>query len=214
MEEAEYLCTKMAIMVAGDFCCIGTPQELKETFGKGFEIQISIPLPNEKDEKVYLDQLGMDINAELNRDEILRTFAAAGRPELASQLDSKGNAAHMTNELAAGRKVKARTVASFLIIEQHALAIAQQLANEFGEVRVPEHIGNFFKFRVDKSKPSHTIGYLFGFLQDIVEKYNIIQYSASQTSLNQIFQTFAKQAEVHFFFTLFPLQDIIINKNQ
>ena len=69
------------------------------------------------------------------------------------------------------------------------------LANEFGEVRVPEHIGNFFKFRVDKSKPCHTIGFLFGLLQDIVEKYNITQYSASQTSLNQIFQTFAKQAE-------------------
>ena len=34
MEEAEALCTKMAIMVAGNFCCIGSPIDLKEQLWK------------------------------------------------------------------------------------------------------------------------------------------------------------------------------------
>jgi len=59
MEEAEYLCTKMAIMVNGDFCCIGTPQKLKDEFGKGFEIQISIPPPTREEEQAFLDSLNV-----------------------------------------------------------------------------------------------------------------------------------------------------------
>jgi len=59
MEEAEYLCTKMAIMVSGNFVCIGTPQELKEEFGKGFEIQISIPIPTPDDETGFIQWLNV-----------------------------------------------------------------------------------------------------------------------------------------------------------
>ncbi len=120
------------------------------------------------------------------------------RSDLADQLSAKGNASHMMADLTQGRKVKATTVLNFLFIEQRAFSLAQELAIEFGDVRVAEHIGSFFKFRVDKSKEHHSIGFVFGYLQDIVTKYHIDQYSASQTSLNQIFQTFAKQAEVFF----------------
>ena len=33
MEEAEALCTKMAIMVAGRFKCFGSSQQIKSKFG-------------------------------------------------------------------------------------------------------------------------------------------------------------------------------------
>jgi ATP-binding cassette subfamily A (ABC1) protein 3 len=43
MEEAEALSTKMGIMVRGGiFKCIGSSQHLKNKFGKGFEIEITI----------------------------------------------------------------------------------------------------------------------------------------------------------------------------
>ena len=129
------------------------------------------------------------------KEEVHNLFRKSEYENAVDQLGPKGNAAHITAELAIHQVISAKIPANFLLIQKHAMEIAHILANEFGEVRVPEHIGNFFKFRVDKSKPCHTIGFLFGLLQDIVEKYNITQYSASQTSLNQIFQTFAKQAE-------------------
>eukprot|EP00826_Nyctotherus_ovalis_P029003 TRINITY_DN2286_c0_g1_i1.p1 TRINITY_DN2286_c0_g1~~TRINITY_DN2286_c0_g1_i1.p1 ORF type:complete len:263 (+),score=99.32 TRINITY_DN2286_c0_g1_i1:130-918(+) len=195
MEEAEYLCTKMAIMIGGEFNCIGAPQELKDKYGKGFEIQISLPHPKPEDEEKYLAKYGIQLDTQLNMEEVKRVFGAAGKPELEEELGNKGNAAHIGDELRNKEVVNAKVLASFMILEEQFLDIGKLLANEFGEVRVPEHIGNFFKFKVDKTKPSHTIGFLFGMLQDVVTKYNITQYSASQTSLNQIFQSLVKQSE-------------------
>jgi ATP-binding cassette, subfamily A (ABC1), member 3 len=42
MEEAEALCTKMGIMVAGRFKCFGSSQNIKDKFGTGYEIEIKI----------------------------------------------------------------------------------------------------------------------------------------------------------------------------
>lgn len=42
MDEAEALCTKMGIMVAGEFKCFGSSQHIKNKFGTGYEIEIKI----------------------------------------------------------------------------------------------------------------------------------------------------------------------------
>eukprot|EP00054_Salpingoeca_dolichothecata_P030926 m.256674 g.256674 ORF g.256674 m.256674 type:complete len:1715 (+) comp26744_c0_seq8:78-5222(+) len=42
MEECEALCTRLAIMVNGQFQCLGSPQHLKTRFGDGFGIQCKV----------------------------------------------------------------------------------------------------------------------------------------------------------------------------
>lgn len=42
MEEAEALCTKMGIMVAGEFKCFGSSQHIKDKYGTGYEIEVKI----------------------------------------------------------------------------------------------------------------------------------------------------------------------------
>ncbi len=42
MEEAEALCTKMGIMVAGEFRCFGTSTHIKDKYGTGYEIEFKI----------------------------------------------------------------------------------------------------------------------------------------------------------------------------
>lgn len=42
MEEAEALCTKMGIMVGGEFKCFGSSQHVKDKFGTGYEIELKI----------------------------------------------------------------------------------------------------------------------------------------------------------------------------
>lgn len=49
MDECEYLCNRLAIMVDGTIRCIGPIQNLKNTFGLGFVIHI-----------VYNERLSMD----------------------------------------------------------------------------------------------------------------------------------------------------------
>ena len=38
MEECEALCTRLAIMVNGQFKCLGSPQHLKNKFGEGYTL--------------------------------------------------------------------------------------------------------------------------------------------------------------------------------
>lgn len=113
-------------------------------------------------------------------------------------LSKTGSAAHIFSEIDLGRQINPRIVANFILVEQQARNFAVELANEFDNIRIMEHLGNYFKFRVTKMKSFQTIGYLFGFMQDLVTKYKIVQYSTTQTSLTQIFHSFAKKDDVFF----------------
>lgn len=49
MEECEALCTRIAIMVAGEFKCLGSAQHLKNKFSKGFNLTIKMKHDNESE---------------------------------------------------------------------------------------------------------------------------------------------------------------------
>ncbi len=46
MNEAESLCTKLGILINGKFQCMGSPQHLKDKYGSGYNIQLTM---HEKD---------------------------------------------------------------------------------------------------------------------------------------------------------------------
>nr|APD26544.1 ATP-binding cassette transporter subfamily A member 1-like X1 protein [Brachionus koreanus] len=48
MEECEALCTRLVIMVNGQFKCLGSPQHLKAKFGNGFKLSIRLNDANDK----------------------------------------------------------------------------------------------------------------------------------------------------------------------
>lgn len=56
-----------------------------------------------------------------------------------------------------------------------------------------EHYGMAWKLKV--SRDDYSIGYLFGLMEEIQTKYNISEYSVAQTTLEQIFNNFATQAQ-------------------
>ena len=47
MEECEALCTRLAIMVNGQFKCLGSPQHLKAKFGEGYSLMAKIHIPED-----------------------------------------------------------------------------------------------------------------------------------------------------------------------
>nr|XP_045614978.1 phospholipid-transporting ATPase ABCA3-like isoform X2 [Procambarus clarkii] len=49
MEECEALCTRLAIMVNGKFCCIGSPQHLKNKFSEGYSVIIRVCMSSSQD---------------------------------------------------------------------------------------------------------------------------------------------------------------------
>ena len=66
MEEAEALCTKMGIMVGGQFKCFGSSQHIKDKYGNDYEIEIKIRTPTEeevnlalKKSEVFMDKINL-----------------------------------------------------------------------------------------------------------------------------------------------------------
>jgi energy-coupling factor transporter ATP-binding protein EcfA2 len=53
MEECEALCTRLVIMVNGQFKCLGSPQHLKRKFGNGYKLAVRIY--NENDKQLFFD---------------------------------------------------------------------------------------------------------------------------------------------------------------
>jgi hypothetical protein len=88
--------------------------------------------------------------------------------------------------------MKIKNFIEFICIEQSGLALMNQLANDFGYVEMLEHYGNSYRVKLPTFEDS--VGILFGkFEEHYKEQYNIDQYSISQTTLEQIFNNFAKQ---------------------
>ena len=77
----------------------------------------------------------------------------------------------------------------WLYIEQCAQKIIHSLCDQFLEVEILEHYNDYYKLQVPRG--DRSIGYVFGFIENHKEMYMINEYSVSQTTLEQIFQTFA-----------------------
>lgn len=58
MEECEALCTRIAIMVAGEFKCLGSAQHLKNKFSKGFNLTIKM----KRDDEAELHQISKRVH--------------------------------------------------------------------------------------------------------------------------------------------------------
>eukprot|EP00746_Dinoflagellata_sp_MGD_P144989 gnl/MRDRNA2_/MRDRNA2_77673_c0_seq1.p1 gnl/MRDRNA2_/MRDRNA2_77673_c0~~gnl/MRDRNA2_/MRDRNA2_77673_c0_seq1.p1 ORF type:complete len:2496 (-),score=513.38 gnl/MRDRNA2_/MRDRNA2_77673_c0_seq1:248-7735(-) len=54
MEECEVLCSRLAIMVAGSFMCLGTPIQLKNQYGNGYTLTIKSQIAADNSEAIEL----------------------------------------------------------------------------------------------------------------------------------------------------------------
>ena len=77
----------------------------------------------------------------------------------------------------------------FLRAQTHGFNILHFLTSHFEKVEILEQCGEYFKLRVPKE--DKTIGWLFGRLEHEKKELGIEEYSVTQTTLEQIFQSFA-----------------------
>ncbi len=79
-------------------------------------------------------------------------------------------------------------------VEHHGKIILQDLRKHFGHSELVEHFFAAFKFRLKwKEDNKFPIGAIFQFLENGRKTYSIAEYSVAQTTLEQIFNTFALQ---------------------
>ena len=195
MEEAEALATKLAIMVDGQIKTIGSVQQLKNRYGKVFEIEIKIVLLNRHE---IQDQIGMLMEKnnfknhdKLKRDDIDKVLDDLGEDWLKNEIAPEGKGKKIHSALTTMKYVSLSILLEWIDIVKKFGQIERQFGQEF-HYEVLESFQSFSKYKVDASA---RLSKIFKFLETNKTDLQIENYSVKQISLEQIFIKFAEKVE-------------------
>jgi ATP-binding cassette subfamily A (ABC1) protein 3 len=174
MEEAEALSDRMAIMVRGQFKCIGSASWIKNKFGEGFEIEVKINSPGEKKVKKMMEKI--------ENLEFLSALKKLKAEFLSENIGFRGFRDGTSDDL--------KVLVVRVCIEKRGERFKKWLLEKFAYIEEVEHFLSYYKYNVQKQ--DIQLGHVFSEIQANKEKLKISEYSISQTSLDQIFDTFAR----------------------
>ena len=197
MEEAETLCKRIGIMVDGQFKCLSTSDEIKEKYGYGYEInlQINSPKINELIERYNILEKDKNLQIDLNNIEmILRRYQLQ---KFSSLLKKESLGGKIVEEIESCGYVFISRIISWVYYLENALNMIKIILDDFPEIHCTDYGDNNFVFKIkrNKNEGEKTIGYLFGIVEENKNRYNIEQYFLQLSSLEQIFNKFAKETE-------------------
>ncbi len=164
-------------------------------FVQGYELEVKIKYLKEEDLAEVKEGLGiqrMEQRINLNEaQEILDKFDAL---HLSGEISKNGSGSEFYNEFNSTQgNANIDEFLRWVFTESRGGMLIEKFENMFNKVELLEHYSTSFKFKV--SRDNFSIGYLFGMMEDIKGEFSISEYSVSQTSLEQIFNNFAKEAE-------------------
>lgn len=193
MEEAEALCTKMGIMVKGEFKCFGPATHIKDKFGTGYEMEFKIRSLKQAE----LDQAieyakGTGLPFPLNVANIRFYLQNNGHADLAEEITPDGIGSEFYNLEAQRIQIREEEFFQWVFTESKGNALIDFIETKFKQMDIIEHYNNSWKLKL--SRDDYSIGFLFGMMEDVKEEYEVNEYQVSQTTLEQIFNNFAQMA--------------------
>jgi len=213
MDEAETLCKRMAIMVNGEFVCLGKAGEIKEKYGYGYEIEVRIkPLSERKFEKI-VKLNDFDKNMKINMDNIEEVLTKIGDKIFINELAKGRFGSKIIRDIQINNGIPLRSLISWTFFVKNAIKFIKQAKSYFELIILTEHIDNNFLFKMKKNQNTKSIGFLFGLFEKNKNQCYVTEYSIHQTSLEQIFNMFEEKQKKAKFNELDEKQEIIIDKN-
>lgn len=189
MEEAEALSTKIAIMVNGEFKCLGSIQHIKNKFGKGYEIEVKTQVPSPVEIDSVLARLGMPRGSRVALTRIEELLGRLGAIHLNEEISPKGSGSSLFLELRKPLGLAVEMLAEYFIIQsEYGPRIMNFLRTQLGNFSIIEHFQNFYRFKLDTNI---SIGSVFGTFEENKNQLKISQYSVRQATIEQIFNMFA-----------------------
>ena len=197
MEEAETLCKRIAIMVDGQFKCLATSDKIKEKYGYGFEINLQINNPNFEELFKKFKILDEDIEAQVNLNNIFSFLEKYNLTQFNQELIKDRLGGKIIEEINACGYVFFKRIISWIYFLENALKMIKIILVDFPEIHCSDYGENNFVFKIKRNRNENekSIGYLFGIIEENNHKFNIEQYFLQLTSLEQIFNQFAKETE-------------------
>ena len=194
MEEAETLCKRIGILVDGQFKCLSTSDKIKEKYGYGYEIHLQINTPNisELYEKYCIKNENKKQNLDFNSLE--NSLKLYKLEKYYCQIKKELLGGKIFEELELKGYISLDKILLWIFYLGNVLGMIKIMMNYFNEIFCVDYGGNNFVFKIkrNKVKGEKSIGFLFGLIEDNKNKYNIGQYFLQFSSLEQIFNKFAK----------------------
>lgn len=171
----------------GIFRCFGSSQHIKSKYGTGYEIEVKVRKLTPEDISIMAQNYGLGGMKTIHFDQVeplLRSKMID--PFLINELRYGG----LGNDLVCEADehdghIECHNLLNWIYVEQAGMRIINGLCDDFGQVEILEHYNDYYKMRVPRG--SKSIGFVFSLIENKREEYKISEYSASQTTLEQIF---------------------------
>ena len=197
MEEAETLCKRIGILVDGQFKCLSSIDEIKEKYGYGYEINLQIKKPdiNELYETYHINKFHQNIDISLdNLEGLLKLYNLVKYFEL---IKNNLFGQKILIELQISEKISFNKILYWIYYLNKFFLFIKILLGNFKEVCCIDYSDNNFNISIKKER-NKSIGFLYGLIEDNKRNYSIEQYSLNLSSLEQIFNKFAREREGSF----------------
>jgi ATP-binding cassette, subfamily A (ABC1), member 3 len=211
MAECEALCPRIGIMAAGRLRCIGSAQHLKTRFGQGFQVEMKLQgvEPDHDDYKSALIEIAQnvgvvstDVEADdshsdvfLNLDQTrIALEKLSGDSSLSSKISSEDPTGYVVYRNASSPVgTLLQEVASFATAELRMLKLEKFFEENFTACSLRERLDN--KARYEVGSQGTRISSIFAKIEANKEDLRCADYGVSQTSLEQVFNMHAAEAE-------------------
>ena len=194
MDEAETLCKRMAIMVNGEFVCLGKANEIKDKYGYGYELNLRIkPMTEEQENKMYYNKFNLDNKVIVNRDNLSEILGLINRQSYEGEIKEGRLGAKLLRDMEKNNGINISNLINWIFYCENAIKFVKFGYDNFANIIIKENMDNNFLFKMKKKqKGGKSIGYLFGLYETHKDACFITEYSIQQTSLEQIFNQFSQ----------------------
>lgn len=211
MEECEALCPRIGIMAGGNLRCLGSAQQLKSKFGQGYQLEMKIQNVDDTDMDYVnnLVQLGSIIgvseeeakqNGEaimMNLDKTKEALDELSGDSYLSQLVSEAYPNNQGYQIWKAAKSPAgidlAEVAEFATAELRMRVSFDFINTTYPDNELRERQDS--KVRYEISSKGVRIGDIFAAIEENKARLLVAEYGVSQTSLEQVFNMHAAEAE-------------------
>jgi len=211
MEECEALCPMIGIMADGRLRCLGSAQHLKNKFGQGFQIELKVKLIDKQDQDYVLNAAtlaqsrGIELDEEatstrsedvfFNLEEALGALQSlTGDDYLSSLITPDNPAGYNIYKNACIGVEPLDELAAFATIELRMRNLETFVHEKISENAILRERQEA-KARYEVPSEAVQIAALFAMIEENKEKLMLSDYGVSQTSLEQVFNMHAAEAE-------------------
>lgn len=191
MEEVEALCDRLCIMVGGRMRCLGSAQHLKHRFGTGLTLEVKLRLPApEAVQELLLKLPGQP--AQVPEAELLAIAKVLGSEQRMAKVTQRDDSAWaIVSHLLETGQVDLKTLLEWWITEERFEQLDRVLGKDLKGLKLLERHETLMTYCLD----TVSFAKVFDLLEGNKAALGIANYAVSQSSLESVFNSFAKAGE-------------------